>query len=303
MFRLVRDKVNFCERNLFNSCEICSLTNRRNVSSKDRDCFNKVKVLGQKRNDGLEARKKKNEDIVKIAFTPDRDLDDYLRSKNLLDEKKIKVKKEDCKSKGEEKERDLNIATLLSWRPEQHQPETTTISESTDSLSHSLEYEMSEKEGQSTGDADKKYFDLNDNNSMTEGEIEAAYEDLCAEINEEYTADKGKDSFWPNALQSKFSKIKKIDGEFSKIKQQEEGTTEKDFLVMEEQKDVEWRKVEVAKGEFSKMEKQQEKGKSTTTVEEFSRMEEHEEEEWSPLSPAEQWVGVVVEEVETNLFL
>lgn len=52
----------------------------------------KVKVLGQKRNDGLEARKKKNEDIVKIAFTPDRDLDDYLRSKNLLDEKEIKVK-------------------------------------------------------------------------------------------------------------------------------------------------------------------------------------------------------------------
>ena len=273
----------------------------------------------------MEARKKKNEDIVKIAFTPDRDLDDYLRSKNLLDEKKIKVKKEDCKSKGEEKERDLNIATLLSWRPEQHQPETTTISESTDSLSHSLEYEMSEKEGQSTGDADKKYFDLNDNNSMTEGEIEAAYEDLCAEINEEYTADKGKDSFWPNALQSKFSKIKKIDGEFSKIKQQEGRkltTTEKDFLEMEERKDVEWRKVEVAKGEFSKMEKQQEKrkstttveefsrmeeqqeeGKSTTTVEEFSRMEEHEEEEWSPLSPAEQWVGVVVEEVETNLFL
>ena len=90
---------------------------------------------------------------------------------------------------------------------------------------------------------------------------------------------------------------------------------------MEEQKDVEWRKVEVAKGEFSKMEKQREKGKSTgtvefsmmteqqeerkltTTVEEFSRMEEHEEEEWSPLSPAEQWVGVVVEEVETNIFL
>ena len=104
-------------------------------------------------------------------------------------------------------------------------------------------------------------------------------------------------------MQSKFSKIKKIEGEFSKIKQQEERTTEKDFLEMEERKDVEWRKVEVAKGEFSKMEKQQEKGKSTTTVEEFSRMEEHEEEEWSPLSPAEQWVGVVVEEVETNLFL
>ena len=266
-----------------------------------------MKVLGQKRNDGLEARKKKNEDIVKIAFTPDRDLDDYLRSKNLLDEKKIKVKKEDCKSKGEEKERDLNIATLLSWRPEQHQPGTTTTSESTHSLSNSLEHEMSEKEGQSTGDVDKTYFDLNghlnDNNSMTEGEIEAAYEDLCAEINKEYTADKGKDSFWPNALQSKFSKIKKIDGEFSKIKQQEERTTEKEFLDMEVQKDVGWRKAEVAKGEFSKMEEQQEKRKSTTAVEEFSRMEEHEEEEWSPLSPAEQWVGVVVEEVETNLFL
>ena len=276
------------------------MTNRRNVSSKDRDCFNKVKVLGQKRNDGLEARKKKNEDIVKIAFTPDRDLDDYLRSKNLLDEKRIRVKKEDCKSNGVEKERVLNIATLLSWRPEQHQPEITTTS---DSLSNSLEYEMSEKEGQSTGDVDKTYFDLNDNNSMTEGEIEAAYEDLCAEINEEYTADKGKDSFWPNALQSKFSKIKKIDGEFSKIKQQEERTTEKEFLDMEVQKDVGLRKAEVAKGEFSKMEEQQEKRKSTTAVEEFSRMEEHEEEEWSPLSPAEQWVGVVVEEVETNLFL
>jgi len=274
-----------------------------------------VKVLGQKRNDGLEARKKKNEDIVKIAFTPDRDLDDYLRSKNLLDEKEIKVKKDDCKSKVEEKERALNIATLLSWRPEQHQPEITTTSESTDSLSNSLEHEMSEKEGQSPGDADKKYFDLVHNNSMTEGEIESAYEDLCAEINKEYTADKGKDCFWPNALQSKFSKIKKIDREFSKTKQQEERTREKEFLDMEEQKDVEWRKVEVAKGEFSKMEKQREKGKSTgtvefsmmteqqeerkltTTVEEFSRMEEHEEEEWSPLSPAEQWVGVVVEEV------
>ena len=281
-----------------------------------------MKVLGQKRNDGLEARKKKNEDIVKIAFTPDRDLDDYLRSKNLLDEKEIKVKKDDCKSKVEEKERALNIATLLSWRPEQHQPEIKTTSESTDSLSNSLEHEMSEKEGQSTVDADKKCSDLIDNNSMTEGEIEAAYEDLCAEINKEYTADKGKDSFWPNALQSKFSKIKKIDGEFSKIKQQEERTTEKEFLDMEERKDVEWRKVEVAKGEFSKMEKQQEERKSTTTVEEFSmmteqqeerkltttveefsRMEEHVEEEWSPLSPAEQWVGVVVEKVETNLFL
>lgn len=269
----------------------------------------------------MEARKKKNEDIVKIAFTPDRDLDDYLRSKNLLDEKEIKVKKDDCKSKVEEKERALNIATLLSWRPEQHQPEITTTSESTDSLSNSLEHEMSEKEGQSPGDADKKYFDLVHNNSMTEGEIESAYEDLCAEINKEYTADKGKDCFWPNALQSKFSKIKKIDREFSKTKQQEERTREKEFLDMEEQKDVEWRKVEVAKGEFSKMEKQREKGKSTgtvefsmmteqqkerkltTTVEEFSRMEEHEEEEWSPLSPAEQWVGVVVEEVETNIFL
>ena len=266
----------------------------------------------------MEARKKKNEDIVKIAFTPDRDLDDYLRSKNLLGEKKIKVKNEDCKSKVEEKERALNIATLLSWRPEQHQPETTITSKSTDSLSYSLEHEMSEKEGQSTGEADKKYFDLNDNNSMSEGEIEAAYEDLCAEINEEYTADKGKDSFWPNALQSKFSKIKKIDGEFSKIKQQEKRTTEKEFLDMEEQKDVEWWKVEVAKGELEKQEKgestttveefsmmteRQEERKLTTKVEEFSRMEEHEEEEWSPLSPAEQWVGVVVEEVETNLFL
>ena len=260
-----------------------------------------MKVLGQKRNDGLEARKKKNKDIVKIAFTPDRDLDDYLRSKNLLDENKIKVKKEDCKSKGEE-ERALNIATLLSWRPEQHQPEIATTSESIDSLSNSLELEMSEKEGQSTGDADKKYFNLNDNNSMTEGEIEAAYEDLCAEINKEYRADKGKDSFWPNALQSKFCKNKIIDGEFSKFKQQEERTTEKESLEMEKQKDVEWMKVEVAKGEFSKMEKQQEKGKSTTRVEEFSRMEEHEEEEWSPLSPAEQWVGVVVEQVETTYF-
>ena len=74
---------------------------------KDRDCFNKVKILGQKTSTEAEAKKtkKKNESVVKIAFTPDWDLDDYLRSKNLLEEKQDQ-KNEEPHSEEEKKEKE-----------------------------------------------------------------------------------------------------------------------------------------------------------------------------------------------------
>ena len=225
---------------------------------KDRDCFNKMRILGEKSRTGLEPKKKKNEEIVKITFTADRDLDDYLRSKNLLEEK-TKKKQKELKSeeeKNEEEQRSaLDISALLSWNPDQPNVD--------DSQSNGLEchgeIEMTQEECQHT--RDEICFEYNDNNNeMTEVEIEAAYDDLCAEISQEYVDDKGKGSFWPNSLQNKFSRVKSIDGEFCKRGREEE------------------RKLEEER-------------------EEFTRMEEQEDEEWAPSEPTEEWIGVVVEEV------
>ena len=233
---------------------------------KDRDCFNKMRILGEKSRTGLEPKKKKNEEIVKITFTADRDLDDYLRSKNLLEEKK-KKKQELPKGEEEKNEEDKNISALLSWNPNQPNVDTT-ITESSDSECNVLEchgeIEMAQEECQHTGDEICFEYNSDNNNEMTEVEIEAAYDDLCAEISQEYVDDKGKGSFWPNSLQNKFSRVESIDGEFSKREREEERTT----------------RLEDEGEEFTRMEEQ-----------------EDEDEEWPPSEPTEEWIGVVVEEV------
>ena len=170
MFRLIRDKVtSFTKSSL-----------ETNNCLKDRDCYNKMRILGQKSIPGLEPKKKKkNEDLVKITFTPDRDLDHYLRSKNLL-EKEQKKKQEEPKSEEEKKEeerrRALNIAALLSWSQDEPSIVDTTITDS-----HG-EIEMTQDECKNTREVDEKSSEYNNDNTneMTDVEIEAAYEDLCA---------------------------------------------------------------------------------------------------------------------------
>ena len=295
---------------------------RTNICLKDRDCFNNMRILGQKSKVGLEPKKKKNEEIVKITFTPDRDLDDYLRSKNLLEEKQKKVKepKNEEEKKEAERRRALNIAALLSWNPDE-----PLTSESSDSQCNGLECHNEIEMNQNTRDADEKCSKYN-NNEMTEVEIEAAYEDLCAEMSQEYVGDKGKGSFWPNSLQNKFSRVRNIDAEFSKMEREEERRTmaqnlvDDEFTRMEDQTKL-TRMEEQTK--FTRMEEQtklmrmEEQTKLTKMEEqtklimmeeqtdftvmekqtEFKRMEEQEDEEWSPSSPTEEWIGVVVQEV------
>ena len=285
MFRLVRDKVTFI--NILNSL-------KTNICLKDRDCFNKMRILGQKSIPGLEPKKKKNEDLVKITFTPDRDLDDYLRSKNLLEEKQKKKKQEEPKSEEEKKEeerrRALNIAALLSWSPDEPIVDTAITEESSDSKCNGSEIVTTQDE------ADEKCSEYNENsnNEMTEVEIEAAYEDLCAEISQEYVPveDKGKDSFWPNSLQNKFSRARNVDAEFSKMEREEERKCKMTEVKFEEE-------------EFMRMEehhhqhqhRHNQHNQHQLEEEEFVRMEEQEDEEWAPSSPTEEWIGVVVEEV------
>ena len=184
---------------------------------KDRDCFNKVKILGQKTSTEAETKKtkKKNESVVKIAFTPDWDLDDYLRSKNLLEEK------QDQKNEEPQSEEEKNIAALLSWNPGDEPIVDAMITESSESslglgLGCHGEMEIT-KDGCKH---DEKYLE---NNEMTESEIEAAYEDLCSEISQEHTAvDKRKEgSFWPSSLQNKCGSVRKVDTEFLKIEREE----------------------------------------------------------------------------------
>ena len=242
-----------------------------------------MRIIGDERRTGLEPKKKKNEEIVKITFTADRDLDDYLRSKNLLEEK-TKKKQELPKGEEEKNEEDKNISALLSWNPNQPNVDTT-ITESSDSECNVLEchgeIEMAQEECQHTGD--EICFEYNsDNNEMTEVEIEAAYDDLCAEISQEYVDDKGKGSFWPNSLQNKFSRVKSIDGEFSKREREEERM----------------RRFEDEGEEFTRMEEH--KGEEFIRMEEFTRMEEQEDEELAPSKPTEEWIGVVVEEVRSS---
>ena len=229
---------------------------------KDRDCFNKVKILGQKTSTEAETKKtkKKNESVVKIAFTPDWDLDDYLRSKNLLEEKPDQ-KNEEPQSEEEKKEKDeKNIAALLSWNPGDEPIVDAMITESSESslglgLGCHGEMEMT-KDGCKH---DEKYLE-NNNNEMTESEIEAAYEDLCSEISQENTtADKSKeDSFWPISLQNKCGSVRKVDAEFSKIE----------------------------RGEVRKCNK---------TTEEVEEEEEFTQMEGTPSLPPEEWIGVVQE--------
>jgi len=269
----------------------------RLVRDKDRDCYNKMRILGQKSIPGLEPKKKKNEDLVKITFTPDRDLDDYLRSKNLLEEKQKKKKQEEPKSEEEKKEeerrRALNIAALLSWSPDEPIIVDKTTTESSDSQCN-REIETTQDECQNTREADEKRSEYNENNNneMTEVEIEAAYEDLCAEISQEYVPveDKGKDSFWPNSLQNKFSRARNVDVEFSKMEREEERKCKMTEVKFEEE-------------EFMRMEEHHHQhqhnqhNQHQLEEEEFVRMEEQEDEEWAPSSPTEEWIGVVVEEV------
>jgi len=120
----------------------------------------------------------------------------------------------------------------------------------------------------------------------TEVEIEAAYEDLCAEMSQEYIGDKDKDSFWPNSLQNKFSGVRNIDTEFSKIEREgerklttmKENFAEDEFTRMEEQR------------KFARMDEERRCTK-------FTMMEEQEDDQCTSSSPTEEWIGVVVEEV------
>ena len=261
---------------------------RTNICLKGRECFNNMRILGQKSKVGLEPKKKKNEEIVKITFTPDRDLDDYLRSKNLLEEKQKKVEepKNEEEKKEAERRRALNIAALLSWNPDEPIVEPLTT-ESSDSQCNSLECHNEIEMNQNTRDADEKCSKYN-NNEMTEVEIEAAYEDLCAEMSQEYVGDKGKGSFWPNSLQNKFSRVRNIDAEFSKMEREEERKTMAQNLVEYELTRME---------EQTKIMEEQTKLTRIEEQTEFKRMEEQEDEEWSPSSPTEEWIGVVVQEV------
>ena len=204
---------------------------------KDRDCFNKVKILGQKTSTEAETKntKKKNESVVKIAFTPDWDLDDYLRSKNLLEEKPDQ-KNEEPQSEEEKKEKEeKNIAALLSWNPGDEPIVDAMITESSESslgLGCHGEMEIT-KDGCKH---DEKYLE---NNEMTESEIEAAYEDLCSEISQEHTAvDKNKEgSFWPSSLQNNCGSVRKVDAEFSKIERGEVRKCKKTTEEVEEEEE------------------------------------------------------------------
>merc|ERR1719391_705715 len=124
---------------------------------------------------------------------------------------------------------------------------------------------------QNTRDADEKFSENNDNNNeMTEVEIEAAYEDLCAEMSQEYVGDKGKGSFWPNSLQNKFSRVRNIDAEFSKMEREEERMTMAQNLVEYELTRME---------EQTKIMEEQTKLTRIEEQTEFKRMEEQEDEE------------------------